>query len=135
MAVETVNVPDAYERNVYEINETDVSNQKETTWGNIVEFFENYIKPFQPYKDEPTYKAIISFFIQYYLDVIYNQQPELFKELFENQTIRSELVDLLLVSIGLPEKVIRTITTTSKFIILKSFSDFERYKKVYLYHK
>ena len=127
MTVETVNIP-ASKTDVYEINETDISTQKETTWENIVEYFESYVKPFQAYKDEPTYKAIISFFVQYYLNEIYNVQPELFKELFENQTIRSELVDLLLVSIGLPEKVIRTITTTSKFIILKSFSDFERYK-------
>ena len=116
------------ETDVYKINEVDISTQKETTWENILEYFEDYIKTYSAYKDEPTYKALISFTIQYYLDIIYNKQPELFKELFENQTIRSELVDLLLVSIGLPERVIRSITITSKFVILKSFSDFERYK-------
>ena len=114
--------------NVYELNALDVTTQKETTWENILEYFESYIKPYVPYKDEPTYKAMISFIIKYYADQIYNVQPDIFKDMFEKQTIRSELIDLLLVSIGLPENVIQTITTTSKFTILKSFSDFERYQ-------
>ena len=114
--------------NVYEINALDITTQKETTWENILEYFESYIKPYAPYKDEPTYKAMISFIIKYYADQIYNVQPDIFKDMFEKQTIRTEIVDLLLVSIGLPENVIRSITTTSKFTILKSFSDFERYQ-------
>ena len=114
--------------NVYELNAIDVTTQKESTWENIVEYFDSYIKPYTPYKDEPTYKAMISFIVKYYVDQIYNVQPEIFKDMFERQIIRTDIVDLLLVSIGLPESVIRSITTTSKFIILKSFSDFERYQ-------
>lgn len=106
----------------------DVFSQPQSTYGNIKEYFENYIQAYYAYRDEPTYKAIISFFIKYYIDIIYNVQPEKFKELFENQIIGFDLIDLLLVSIGLPENVIKNITTTSKFIIMKSFADFERYK-------
>ena len=116
------------ETNVDLINRYDVSTQKETTYENILEYFESYIKPYTPFKDEPAYKAIVSFIIKYYVDLIYNVQPEIFKDLFEKQTIRSDVVDLLLISIGLPENVVRSITTISKYIILKSFSDFERYK-------
>ena len=116
------------ETDVYKINSSDVSTQRETTWENILEYFDLYIRPYTPYKDEPTYKAMISFTIKYYVDLIYNEQPEIFKDMFEKQTIRNEVIDLLLVSIGLPESLVRSITTTSKIIILKSFSDFERYQ-------
>ena len=116
--------------NPYEINEIESKRtpQKQSTWENILEYFESYIKPYTPYRDEPTYKALISFIIKYYTDLIYNVQPEIFKDMFERQTIRTEVIDLLLISIGLPEKLVKSITTTSKFIILKSFSDFERYQ-------
>ena len=105
-----------------------VFEQPETVYENILEFFEKYIKTYYAYKDDPAYKATISFVIKYYVDLIYNYQPALFKELFEQQTISRDIIDLLLVSIGLPEKLIRELTTTSKFVIMKSFSDFERYK-------
>ena len=114
--------------NVDLLNRYDVSTQKETTYENILEYFDSYIRPYTPFKDEPAYKAIVSFIIKYYIDLIYNVQPDIFKDLFEKQTIRSDVVDLLLISIGLPENVVRSITTISKYIILKSFSDFERYK-------
>lgn len=116
------------ETDIYKINSSDVSTQRETTWENILEYFDSYIRPYTPYKDEPTYKAMISFIVKYYVDLIYNDQPEIFKDMFEKQTIRTEVIDLLLVSIGLPESLVRSITTTSKIIILKSFSDFERYQ-------
>ena len=116
------------ETNVDLLNRYDVSTQKETTYENILEYFDSYIRPYTPFKDEPAYKSMVSFIVKYYVDLIYNVQPDIFKDLFEKQTIRSEVVDLLLISIGLPENVVRSITTISKYVILKSFSDFERYK-------
>ncbi len=116
------------ETDIYKINNSDISVQRETTWENILEYFDLYIRPYTPYKDEPTYKAMISFIIKYYANLVYNEQPEIFKDMFEKQTIRNDIIDLLLVSIGLPESLVRSITTASKIIILKSFSDFERYQ-------
>ena len=55
-------------------NPEDIFTQPETTYENILEYFDNYIKSFYAYKDEPTYKAVISFFIKYYIDLIYNIQ-------------------------------------------------------------
>ena len=52
--------------NIYEINAIDLTTQKESTWENIVEYFDSYIKPYTPYKDEPTYKAMIEFIVKYY---------------------------------------------------------------------
>lgn len=110
------------------INFDSAFTQPDTTAENIQEYFNSYIKTFFAFKDEPVYKAVISFLIKYYVDIVYNKQPELFKDLFEKQTINRNLIDLLLISIGLPENLVRELTTTSKFVIMKSFSDFMRYK-------
>lgn len=109
-------------------NAVDISDQKESTFDNILEYFDSYILPFYPYKDSPVYKAVISFFIKYYIEILYNDQPAQFKLLYEEQVMSKELIDFLLVSAGLPENLISELTVTSKFIIMKSFADFIRYK-------
>ena len=107
---------------------SDLSNQKITTGENILEYFDKYVKSFTPYRDKPVYRAFIEFIIKNFVDIIYNIQPKDFKDLYEDQVITTSLIDLLLVSIGLPENLINTLTTATKLIIMKSFSDFERYK-------
>ena len=76
------------------INFDSAFTQPDTTEENIQEYFDNYIKTFFAFKDEPVYKATISFLIKYYIDIVYKQQPELFKELFEKQTINRKIIDL-----------------------------------------
>lgn len=108
--------------------QNEIDQQPLSTFDNIKLYFDNYIKNFVPYKDEPVYKALIEFFLDHYLNIIYTIQPAEFKQLFEEQSIPNSVIDTLLVSIGMPENVINNITLTTKIIILKSMSDFERYK-------
>lgn len=104
------------------------SNQEKSTYENILEYFDNYIKSFTPYRNEPVYRAFIEFLIKEFINIIYNIQPSEFKSLFEDQIISSSIIDTLLVSIGIPENLINTLTVSTKIIIMKTFSDFERYK-------
>ena len=106
----------------------DLSNQKASTAENILEYFDRYIKSFTPYRDKPVYRAFIEFIVKNFVELIYNIQPKDFKDLYEDQIISTTLIDLLLVSIGLPENLIHKLTTATKLIIMKTFSDFERYK-------
>lgn len=98
------------------------------TEDNILEYFETYVKSYVPYKDKPVFRAFMEFIIKNYVDIIYNIQPAKFKELFEHQTITADMIDVLLVSVGLPQNLINDLSITTKLIIMKSFSDFEKYK-------
>lgn len=102
--------------------------KKIKTKKNITEYFDEYIKQFRPYKNNPVYRAFMSFILDNYIDLIYDVQPDKLKQLFEDQIIASDMVDTLLVSIGLPQALINELTIASKIIILRSMADFERYK-------
>lgn len=108
--------------------QNEIDQQPLSTIDNIKIYFDNYIKNFVPYKDEPVYKAFIEFFLKHYINILYDVQPSEFKQLFEEQSIPNSIIDILLISIGLPQNVINEITLTSKLTILKTMSDFERYK-------
>lgn len=95
---------------------------------NIIEYFEKYVLTYIPFKEEPVYKAVINHLVRYYLDIIYNYQPKTLKTLYVDQEIPLDTIDLFLVSIGLPQSLIQTLSLSAKSVIFKSFSDFERYK-------
>lgn len=111
-----------------DINSSSTKTSMVSTSENLLEYFNQYVKDFYPFRDEPVYKATIEHFINYYVDQLYNVQPNIFKTLFEDHEIPSEITDKLLVSIGMPTKLIDELTAPTKIIILKSFSDFQRYK-------
>lgn len=102
--------------------------KKIKTDDNILEYFDRYIKTFAPYKDNNVYRAFVDFIIKYLVNEIYSVQPSEFKQLFEEQDIPSNVVDRLLVALGLPSELILTLTTNTKLLILQAFSDFQRYK-------
>ena len=94
----------------------------------IEEYFQIYISEYEAFKNEPTYQTILRFLVDYYYDKLYNIDPNLYKQMFEDGQIPQEVYDQLLVAIGLPQNLIDTLSYKSKIIFLKTFSDFERYK-------
>ena len=99
------------------------------TLSDVREFFDTYIKPFAPYKNEKVYEVLINNLIEYYFNQTYLNTPDEMKQLFEQSDIESvQNYDKLLIAIGLPEEVIRNIKFSEKLIFLKSLSDFGRYK-------
>lgn len=94
----------------------------------IKQYFEEYIKPYTPYSDGKVYDALMDYLSNSYLDTIYNDIPTIFKELYENNQIVSDVYDQLLTAIGVNDEVIQSLTTTEKGLFLTSLSDFIRYK-------
>jgi len=96
---------------------------------NIREYFNTYIKPFAPYREEKAYDTIINNLIEYYYHHTYINIPLELKKIFEESNIESSnIYDKLLVAIGVPLDIIKNISLHNKLIFLKSLSDFERYK-------
>ncbi len=98
------------------------------TKDDIREFFEQYVESYMPFKDSNVFKALVKHLVEYYYDQLYDKNPEYFKVMFEEHEIPIEIYDNLLVSIGVPTPIIRQIPFSAKMILLRSFSDFQRYK-------
>ena len=99
-----------------------------SVYDSIKEYFDLYIYTYLPYKDEPVFKAMMNQLIKYWVKYIYEDHPHYFKKLFEEQEIPSELIDTLLVSIGLPRNLISDLSINTKTTLFLSFSDFQRFK-------
>ncbi len=98
------------------------------TKNELIEYFETYVKGYAPFKNQNIYQTLLDYLVNYYYDNLYNVEPKIFKQMFEDNIIPSDVYDKLLVSIGLPQILIDSLSFNSKVIFLKSFSDFERYK-------
>jgi hypothetical protein len=94
----------------------------------LKEYFETYVIRYGPYKDNLLYSKLISFLLDYYLSHSYEQIPSIFKQLYEEQEIPTELYDILLTSNGFPKELINKLSYMDKYILLYSFMDYNRYK-------
>jgi len=115
-----------------------VANQLSTTLNNTTKsitieqvrnFFNEYIKTYYPYRDEVVYSTLISNLTEYYYNNMYNVIPQELKEFIEQHNIDNVvLYDRLLVSIGVPDTLIRDLTYDEKAIFLKNLGNFYQYK-------
>jgi hypothetical protein len=94
----------------------------------LKEYFETYIVRYGPYENNLLYSKLISFLLDYYLTHSYEQIPSIFKKLYEDQEIPTELYDILLTSNGFPKDLINKLSFMDKYILLYSFMDYNRYK-------
>jgi len=99
----------------------------------LTKYFEIYIENYPPYKDNDVFRIFIRYLVDYYYDKLYNIEPKIFKELFENSSIPIEIYDSILISVGFPKRLLDKITFLSKIILLKTFTDFEKYKSSLLF--
>lgn len=94
----------------------------------ITDFFETYLTPFAPYKDDILYKRLIYTLANKYFDDSYNNIPQSFKKAFENQTIPKDFYNSLLLSNGLDEKTLSKLSSKDKEILVYTMLDFVNYK-------
>ncbi|HQF36906.1 MAG TPA: hypothetical protein PLL26_04680, partial [Candidatus Dojkabacteria bacterium] len=95
----------------------------------IKNFFNTYIKPFAPYREEKVYDTLINNLVEYYYNQAYFNIPQELKQIFEEVDFHGpEIYDKLLIAIGVPSEIITNISLPDKIIFLKTLSDFERYK-------
>jgi len=94
----------------------------------LQEFFDLYIKNFLPFRDDPFYQKLMNYLLNYYYDKLYNQDPEIFKKIWEDQIIPYEVLDNILISLGYPPKILKNFTIREKILILNFFHDIYGYK-------
>ena len=95
----------------------------------IKNFFNTYIKPFAPYREEKVYDTLINNLVEYYYNQAYFNIPQELKQIFEEVDFHGPgIYDKLLIAIGVPSEIITNISLSDKIIFLKTLSDFERYK-------
>ena len=94
----------------------------------LVDYFENYVKKYPPYKNDKLYSGICNYLVDYYYDDVYNKVPVDLKNIFENQELITSVYDKFLISIGVPKEVINKLNYNEKIVFLRSLSDFRRYK-------
>lgn len=97
-------------------------------FNNIKEYYTDFIKQYLPYKNSNTYNKFIDFFSNVYLNKLYCDVPYTLKELYEQNTIPSEVYNNILYAIGLNKDIIEQLSLKDKALFLYNLSDFERYK-------
>ena len=97
-------------------------------YNNLEKYFETYLEKFTPFRDKQLYIELIKFFKETYFKDSYVNIPFVLKQLFENQTIPTNIYNLLLLSLGFPKSVINNAILPQKKILLEVFGDFNRYK-------
>jgi hypothetical protein len=97
-------------------------------YDNFKTFFDMTIRPYRPYTDNSLYSTFFSFLLDPVFKESYDTIPTKFISLFENQTIPSEIYDILLTSLGYPNSFVSSISIFHKKIILNKLSNFNKYK-------
>ena len=59
---------------------------------------------------------------------IYEDIPQIFKQLYENGEIPEDVYDYFLVDIGVSKDLIDALSSQEKLIFIKSLADFQKYK-------
>lgn len=99
------------------------------TLDDVRNFFDTYIRPYAPYREEKVYDTLINNLMEYYYNQTYLNIPSELKTIFEEGNIEVPTVyDQLLIAVGVPSEIINNISMANKIIFLKTLSDFERYK-------
>lgn len=95
---------------------------------NLQEYHDLYISNYLPYKDSDVYKSLMRVVYNHYLDDLYNNIPHKLKHLFETGEIPYELLDKLLIQIGVSQRLINDLNDWEKSQFLKYLSNFQREK-------
>jgi hypothetical protein len=95
----------------------------------IRNFFDSYIKPYAPYREEKVYNTLINTLSEYYYGQLYTVIPKELKQIYEDANFETpEIYNQLLIAVGVPQSIIDNISLANKLIFLKTLADFERYK-------
>lgn len=99
------------------------------TLDDIRNFFDSYIKPYAPYREEKVYNTLMNTLSEYYYGQIYTVVPNDLKQIYENANFDTpSIYNQLLITIGVPQPIIDKLSLSDKLIFLRTLADFERYK-------
>jgi len=102
---------------------------------NLKDYFEKYIENYAPYSDSDVHSAIVTYLKNSYFLDTYCDIPKSFKKAFENQMIDQSMYNYRLLSEGLPESILKTLTITEKKILIKSFTEYHKFKSTIYFLK
>lgn len=95
----------------------------------IRNFFDSYIKPYAPYREEKVYNTLMNTLSEYYYGQVYTVIPKELEQIYEAANFETpEIYNQLLIAIGVPQTIIDNISLADKLIFLRTLADFERYK-------
>jgi len=99
------------------------------TLDDIRNFFDAYIKPYAPYREEKVYNTLMNTLSEYYYGQLYTVIPNELKQIYEDANFNTPAIyNQLLINIGVPQQIIDKISLSDKLIFLRTLADFERYK-------
>jgi len=90
--------------------------------------YDDFITKYPIYQDNRVFKILINKFKEIFIKDIYDDIPKIFKQLYENNEIPSDVYDYFLIDIGVSEDLIKELSNQEKLIFIKSLSDFQKYK-------
>ena len=90
--------------------------------------YDDFISKYPIYQDNRVFKLLISKFKDVFVKDVYDDIPKIFKQLYENNEIPSDVYDYFLIDIGVSEDLIKELSDPEKLIFIKSLSDFQKYK-------
>lgn len=93
----------------------------------LQQYVDKYIKNFLPFKNEKAFQSIVNVLSADYFPQVYQNIPKRFKDYVEDQKINSSLYDVILISIGYPEKLITSLRPTQKLTIIQNLMDYHKY--------
>jgi len=99
-----------------------------STFDNVKTYVDEYLKQYKPYKEEELYQLLMDYITDNYLKELYENTPEKVINYLDKQQIDTDLYDKILIELGFPESVIQNASTYTKELLIRSLSDFTRYK-------
>lgn len=97
----------------------------------LQDFFTRYLKKYTPYKDQNFFNGFIDSLQTGYYENLYNQIPNLFKQMFEDSVIPEDIYSQILIAIGVSEHIVKKMSFSEKVVFQRFLSDFEKYKSTH----
>ena len=90
-------------------------------------FFDDFILKYPIYKDNRVFQILMNKFKDVFIKDIYDDIPQIFKQLYENGEIPEDVYDYFLVDIGVSKDLIDVLTSQEKLIFIKISTNIELY--------
>lgn len=94
-------------------------------YNNFISYFDRFIKPYLPFKNNKTYQSFCSLLKDNYFKDSYLNIPEHLATYVEDQKINIELYSKLLIGNGYPEDLVNQLSTAEKETLIDKFMHYQ----------
>jgi CheY-like chemotaxis protein len=94
-------------------------------YNNFISYFDRFIKPYLPFKNNKTYQSFCSLLKDNYFKDSYLNIPEHLATYVEDQKVNIELYSKLLIGNGYPEDLVNQLSTAEKEILIDKFMHYQ----------